>query len=80
VAVFKAITIDNTKTIESIYWLHPDGTRTLHTQKEFLDMFNVEKEEDLVFYEALMDDIDLILPSRDEIFNTFLFNSTSGIS
>jgi hypothetical protein len=80
VAVFIAITIDDIKTIESIYWVHPNGSRTLHTSTEFLNLFNVEKIEDLVFYKDLLDDIDSILPSRDDIFNTFLFNSTSGIN
>jgi len=80
VSVFIALTIDDNKTYESLYWVHPNGSRTLVADKEFLSLFNVEKTEDLQFYVELMDDIDTILPSRDDIFNAFIYNSTSGIN
>ena len=79
VAIYIGITIDDNKTYESLYWIHPDGSRTLQTDKEFLKLFNVENEEELIFYDALLDDIDSILPDKKQIFELFLNSSTSGI-
>lgn len=72
VGAFIAITIDDTKTLEAIYWVHPDGRRGLKTEAEFLVKFKVKKEEDLPFLEDLLDDIESVLPTKEEMFKTFI--------
>lgn len=57
---------------EGVYWIHPDGYRTLETEPKFLKLFGVDKVDDLPFLELLLNDIDKILPEKKEIFKEFL--------
>ena len=57
---------------ESVYWIHPDGYNTLETDPNFLKLFGVDKIDDLPFLEMLLQDIDAMLPKKEEIFKEFL--------
>jgi hypothetical protein len=76
-----AITMNDDVSYEAIYWLHPEGIRYLEVYEDFLELFDIESIEELPFLKELMDDIDLILPPHDEIFDEllpYLNVSTSG--
>lgn len=66
------ITLNDKKTIDGVYWVHPDGRRGIKLEHIFLRYLRVQKEEDIPFIEDLLNDIDAILPPREEIFQQFL--------
>ena len=75
VGAFIALTLDDKKTVECVYWTHPDGRRGVKIEKSFLTYFRVTSEEQLPFISELLDDIESVLPKKEEIFKTFLKTS-----
>lgn len=76
VAAFIGLTVDDRITLESVYWVHPDGRRELEIELDFLSHFNVKTSSELPFINELCFDIESILPPRAEMFETFLNVST----
>lgn len=76
VGAFIGFTINDKVTLEGLYWVHPDGRRELEIERNFLIQFNVKVARELPFIDELYTDIESILPSRDEIFNSFLVDAT----
>ena len=66
------ITLNDEHFFESVYWIHPNGNRTMAITDNFLKLFGVKKTEDLPFLNMLMDDIETILPSKEKIFSELL--------
>lgn len=58
-----AITLNNSKSYEGIYWLN-ENNESLAVDPEFLIMFEVDYEEDLPFYFDLLEDIRTIIPTE----------------
>lgn len=57
---------------ESCYWIHPNGDVLLECEERFLKLWGVDDTEKLPFYNELCQDIDVILPKKEDIFNEFL--------
>ena len=57
---------------QSVYWIHPDGYHTLECEENFLKLFGVTTTERLPFLKELVEDIESILPEKDDIFKEFL--------
>jgi hypothetical protein len=75
VAVLIGITLNDIKTIDGVYWTHPDGRRGIKLEHIFLRYLRVQREEDIPFIEDLLNDIESILPPKEEIFKQFLEES-----
>lgn len=76
VGAFIGLTVDGNVTHEGLYWVHPDGRKELELENKFLLHFNAKTSKELPFINELYIDIESILPSRDEIFNKFLAETT----
>ena len=55
-----ALTVNDDKSYEALYWTD-DVNETLTIDAEFLLLFNVDLDEKLPFYYALIDDIKTVL-------------------
>ena len=60
-----------------VYWIHPSGSRYLEVQNDFLELFELEKIEDFPFLNELMDDIETILPPKEEIYQEILLTDST---
>jgi predicted heme/steroid binding protein len=71
VSIAVALTIYD-YSFESVYWIHPDGWHTLECDTNFLKLFGVQETEDLPFLHDLVEEIESVLPEKEEIFKEFL--------
>jgi hypothetical protein len=72
VSALVSLTFDDNDTFEAIYWTHPDGRRGVELEETLLEIFEIDSSEELFFYVELLNDIELILPSKEEIYTQFL--------
>jgi hypothetical protein len=57
---------------EASYWIHPNGNTLLECDPRFLKLWGVEETSKLPFYKELCQDIETILPNKEDIFNEIL--------
>ena len=57
---------------ESSYWIHPNGNTLLECDPRFLKLWGASDTESLQFYKELCEDIESILPPKQEIFDELL--------
>jgi hypothetical protein len=59
-------------TFQSSYWIHPNGNTLLECEPRFLKLWGVEETQDLPFYKELCQDIESIIPPKEDIFKELL--------
>ncbi len=73
VAIHISLTLEDKHTFEAVYWIHPDGRAEIEIDEIFVSkLFGSETVEELPFYDELMEDIDSILPDKNELFGEFI--------
>lgn len=53
----------------AIYWIHREQNSLLECEPNFLKLFSVNSTYDIPFINELIEDIETILPDREEIFS-----------
>ena len=70
VAILISITIYEF-TFQGMYWFDKDNNKILEIENNFLKLFSCLKTDDLPFLNELIEDIESILPDKQEIFEAY---------